>query len=734
MYTRLKPQRVKTSNTPQPGQWLWYIDPENFEWEDITWDMKYADFEWVTKIWSTITIEDITNNYTPTGNFTVQVDTVKPGIEYYLRVDNGSSPYTMTFWTGITNPNWFDTTLQPNTIQLLRFLATSTSQLEFVWSYTTDFVTLSTNQFIAWVKTFGVDPILPSKSTDAGNNPTSPATEAQVYKKADDNKVVHLAWAESITWVKTFTAEPVLPSKSSAATNSGTKPATEAQVYNVDQNAVKITGDQTVAWTKTFTTSPVVPAKSTDASSSNTTAIATEAQVAKKADKAATPTADDIASLTATGDLADSGIAKTNVQLISNKETGDAPTDSTTLYPSSHTVKKYVDDQVSAATAGAVSDAAYGSWWDGVTGIAPSKNAVYDKISTIDTSISTIEWKIPSEASTSNQLADKAFVNSSINSIAAFYITKNAAWDQFATKAELNAATVFYSWWVVRVPTRNDYCIVQDDETHDHATTRYIYNNGWEYQYTVNETALTQAQLDALNSGITANKVSTYDWYATLISWKQDTLATQTAYVAKGTATKVPQITTNTLWQVTWITEVYITHPVATTAVQGTIKLWSDTVQSVAANTVSSEASRTYAIQVNSSWQAVVNVPWTDTIHAIDDHLDITSLNPVQNAVITGALNWKQDKATSGSTAPSSTPTYVWQAYVDTTNNKYYVAVGTSSSSDWFEVGSWSGSGMQIAPNSPLKPKYNWYGTQAQYDSLSQYYTDEQNDTVYHTI
>ena len=39
---------------------------------------------------------------------------------------------------------------------------------------------------------------------------------------------------------------------------------------------------------------------------------------------------------------------------------------------------------------------------------------------------------------------------------------------------------------------------------------------------------------------------------------KQNTLATQTAYSAKGTATKVPQITTNSLGQVTGITEVTI--------------------------------------------------------------------------------------------------------------------------------------------------------------------------------
>jgi len=107
--------------------------------------------------------------------------------------------------------------------------------------------------------------------------------------------------------------------------------------------------------------------------------------------------------------------------------------------------------------------------------------------------------------------ADCDYVNNSINSVTAYYITKNAQWDQFATYAELAAATTFYSGWQVRIPTRNDYTIVLSDENHDNATTRYIYNSGWEYQYTVNETALTQAQLDAINSGITCSKVSCYD-------------------------------------------------------------------------------------------------------------------------------------------------------------------------------------------------------------------------------
>lgn len=50
------------------------------------------------------------------------------------------------------------------------------------------------------------------------------------------------------------------------------------------------------------------------------------------------------------------------------------------------------------------------------------------------------------------------------------------------------------------------------------------------------------------------------------ISGKQDKLTTQTAYNAKGSATKVPQITTNTLGQVTGITEVNIAQPTVNNA------------------------------------------------------------------------------------------------------------------------------------------------------------------------
>ena len=60
---------------------------------------------------------------------------------------------------------------------------------------------------------------------------------------------------------------------------------------------------------------------------------------------------------------------------------------------------------------------------------------------------------------------------------------------------------------------------------------------------------------NAINAHNTSNSA-----HSALFNAKQDTLAAQTAYTSKGTATKVPQITTNTLGQVTGITEVDITH------------------------------------------------------------------------------------------------------------------------------------------------------------------------------
>lgn len=126
------------------------------------------------------------------------------------------------------------------------------------------------------------------------------------------------------------------------------------------------------------------------------------------------------------------------------------------------------------------------------------------------------------EGATADAKKVAEFVNSSINAMAAFYITKNAAGDAFATKAELTAAIAsgtFYNGGALRTPTKNDYLYVLADESATqivpgvNPTTRYAYDGAqWAFQIVVNNTALTSAQVAAINSGITAALVS---WLST---------------------------------------------------------------------------------------------------------------------------------------------------------------------------------------------------------------------------
>ena len=120
-----------------------------------------------------------------------------------------------------------------------------------------------------------------------------------------------------------------------------------------------------------------------------------------------------------------------------------------------------------------------------------------------------IKALIPNQASSTNQLADKDFVNSSVNAVAATFR------GNFATKAALDA------WQVANpnVAKKNDYAIVQQDETHSNQQWRYLYqDDGWDAQYKVNDAPFTEAQNKAINSGATkdiidsvANKLNKSD-------------------------------------------------------------------------------------------------------------------------------------------------------------------------------------------------------------------------------
>ena len=186
-------------------------------------------------------------------------------------------------------------------------------------------------------------------------------------------------------------------------------------------------------------------------------------------------------------------------------------------------------------TSSIISDTAYWSWWDSDTTHAPTKNAVYDKLNAMDT---TIAWK---QAALTTQTA---------------YTSKGSA-----TKVpQITTNTLGQVTWITEVT------ITQP--TVNNATLTVTQNGTSVWTFTANAgTDVTIATTDttyeskAADSGWTAvSLVTTWEKY----TWdnKQNALTSQTAYTSKGTATKVATISTNTLWQVTAITETNITFPV----------------------------------------------------------------------------------------------------------------------------------------------------------------------------
>ncbi len=116
-------------------------------------------------------------------------------------------------------------------------------------------------------------------------------------------------------------------------------------------------------------------------------------------------------------------------------------------------------------------------------------------LATINTSITGITDLIPSEASSSNQLADKAFVNSSIASNTATF------WGTYETVSDLPTGENVKS---------NDYAfVIATDSSGNPEYDRYKYNGtAWVFEYTLNNSSFTAAQWSAINSGITSALVT----------------------------------------------------------------------------------------------------------------------------------------------------------------------------------------------------------------------------------
>ena len=111
--------------------------------------------------------------------------------------------------------------------------------------------------------------------------------------------------------------------------------------------------------------------------------------------------------------------------------------------------------------------------------------------------VNTIQALIPATATATNQLADKAFVNSSIATATAEFKGSFTSLDELkATSGNLN-----------------DYAFyLHTDSVGNSIVDRYKWTTaGWLYEYTLNNSSFTAEQWAALNSAITATLVQSYN-------------------------------------------------------------------------------------------------------------------------------------------------------------------------------------------------------------------------------
>lgn len=154
---------------------------------------------------------------------------------------------------------------------------------------------------------------------------------------------------------------------------------------------------------------------------------------------------------------------------------------------------------------------------DGLIGNEETRAKAAEKANADD--IDAIEAKIPAAASSSNQLADKQFVNSSIATNTATYrgsynLVSDLSLTVAATQQQIAAALATKMTELSITPENNDYCFVQIP-TADATPTeisridRYKYNGtAWLYEYSLNNSSFTAAQWAAINSGITSGLVT----------------------------------------------------------------------------------------------------------------------------------------------------------------------------------------------------------------------------------
>lgn len=361
MATKVKPTRLQITGTPQAWQVPMYVDADNFQWWSAgsSWYGRFLSLrDCVT--WQPISFPESTPyTYNTWDYFMVSVvSTATPPVNYK---PNGSS-YTGTASSTTESDEvlvW-DVYVYDGSAWLLQSNNEKTVAFANIAWQPTDNVNLATalnakaddnavvkltgNQTIAGTKTFSTSPVVPSKTTDATNTGTAIATEAQVYKKADavdvNTKTFYLSSTSDLT-----TAQ--------AAYDWRTSGKNAIIVYDGD---TYIQNDIVGAHSAYWYTSKVFNADSSSKSNLYQKRIFLNIL-----------------------NWVVQGIYQSNTWYqfgLSLHTWVNYTTPYTPEYDWSPATKKYVDDKVS--------DTAYAASWDWDTTNAPSKNAVYDKIESIN--------------------------------------------------------------------------------------------------------------------------------------------------------------------------------------------------------------------------------------------------------------------------------------------------------------------------------------------------------------
>ena len=227
-------------------------------------------------------------------------------------------------------------------------------------------------------------------------------------------------------------------------------------------------------------------------------------------------------------------------------------------------------------------------------------------------------------------------------------ITIAADWKTISATDTTYSAASSSSLWLVKLGSDTVQSVAANAVTGTASRTYAMQVNG-SWQLVVNvpweNTTYTASNFDIKD-------LADSTWLRTTWSNKQDALSTQTAYTSKGSATKVPQITTNTLGQVTGITEVTITQP--------TVNDWTLTITqnwtSKGTFTANQSSAATIAL-TDTTYESKTAASWWTDVSLVTTGEKYT-WNNKQNALSTQTAYTSKWTATK---VPTITTNTLWQ-------------------------------------------------------------------------